>query len=129
VIFVKENETHMLVPFIERYFPESLYKWLVRDPRDMAASHVTTPGRTGGVVEASRRWLFEQRGTRLALNALIDHDSSKKRHLVIRYEDLVLEPEKFALFICSFIDVSFDQRKLEFNNESQTIIRSKSTVL
>lgn len=109
IIFIKENETHMLCPFIEKAFPEAKYVWLVRDPRDMAASHVASPGRSGGVAEAARRWFVEQKGTRIALNAITDLEPHRLTYHLVRYEDLVQYPEQTAKKLCDFIEVPYDE--------------------
>lgn len=123
-VVIKENETYMLIPFIEKAFPGSKYLWLTRDPRDMASSHVTSPGRTGGVAEASRRWFVEQRGTRLTLNSLFDLEPQRLLYYFLRYEDMILDPARVARELCTFIKVPFEESMLDFYRQKQALSRA-----
>jgi hypothetical protein len=84
-------------------FPTARIVHMVRDPRDRyAASLELWPdgrGRAGG---AAARWLLS---TRLAER---HHRRYPGRYLVVRYEDLVVDPKATLQSVCDFVDEDFD---------------------
>ncbi|MFE7318749.1 sulfotransferase family protein [Streptomyces sp. NPDC057555] len=88
-------------------YPGAKFVWLVRDPRDVAASAKSSvfapyhPYRTAGL------WVREQR---LAAGALERHGPDVV-HL-LRYEDLVSRPAEEIAKLCAFLDESFDPAML-----------------
>ena len=115
-LFVKENHAHSLLVFLLSAFPESRYVFLVRDPRDMALSYKTTLSHTGGVSEATRIWLHDQQASLEAYSYL---RQTNQMHL-LRYEDLVKDPEATLQPLCRFLGVAFEPAMLTFHQDPLT---------
>lgn len=80
---------------------------VMRDPRDRHASVVRhRGGRRGGVFGSTAVWLLS------AQLAARNTDRFPGRYLVVRYEDLVDDPEQTLRQICGFIGEPFDPRML-----------------
>jgi hypothetical protein len=99
-----------IVPQLARIYPEAVFIHLVRDGRDVALSFRVT-GWIGS------RWLHENAGE--WLRAIEWHwrwsrSELRKRILLIRYEDLVLETEATLREICRFIGEEFEPQMLSW---------------
>ncbi len=99
---------------IERYAdqvlaasPDGRMIHMIRDPRDRYAGSLqlwpSGKGRAGG---AAARWLYS---TRLARRNLRKHP---RRYLVVRFEDMVSDPQKTLQKVCAFLEEEFDPRML-----------------
>ena len=99
---------------IERYadaileaYPNAKMIHMIRDPRDRysASKQKWTAGR-GKVGAATARWIYS---TRLA-----QRNSAKypDRYKVVRYEELVSDPEKTLEAVCSFLNEEYDPSML-----------------
>lgn len=115
-LFIKELWTHRYVSFLDWCFPDSKYVYLVRDPRDMALSWRNNPVHPGGVVAGARQWIHDQSNTVVNFRAL--HDAN--RAILVRYEDLVAQPEASLKRICDFMGLEFDSAMLAFHNNKLT---------
>ena len=79
---------------------------LVRDGRDVAASFIK---RFGRAEVGARRWLAENR---------IVRDEARSRDVqVLRYEDVVTEPEQALRDLCRFAGLAFEPAMLEYHRE------------
>jgi hypothetical protein len=91
-------------------FPYATVVHMMRDPRDRYAS---VRRRNGGdlsrVGAATARWLESARAARRNLRR---HPG---RYLVVRYEDLVSEPEPTVRRVCDFIGAPFTAEMLSLN--------------
>lgn len=127
-VFIKENQTHKLVLYIVRHFANARFIFLVRDPRDMVASHIYTPGRKGGVMEGARRWKEDQKETLLTISSFSDpvlFDTS--RFLVVHYEDILANGEAECSRICDFLSVPYSETMLTYHNHKGIRERAKKT--
>lgn len=99
---------------IERYadqvlnaYPDGRMIHMIRDPRDRYAGSLQLwpagKGRAGG---AAARWLYT---TGLARRNLSEYP---RRYLVVRFEDMVTDPQKTLQAVCAFLDEEFDPRML-----------------
>ncbi len=99
---------------IERYadqvlgaYPDARMIHMLRDPRDRYAGSLqlwpSGKARAGG---AAARWLYT---TGLAQRNLKKHSG---RYLVVRFEDLILQPEQTLRKVCAFLEEEFDPRML-----------------
>ena len=99
------DKTPMLVYYIEelqRVFPDAKYIYMIRDGRDVVSSFLTHQ-LFFNIGKLSKRWLY-------SLKVL---DKLKKRLnpeqiLIVKYEDLVQDPERVVQQVCLFL-------KLEYN--------------
>lgn len=83
-------------------YPGARILHMVRDPRDRYASSHTRWRRRGGIGAGVAEW---------RCSARIATDNSARfptRYLVVRYEDLVADPEATVRAICHFVDEPFE---------------------
>lgn len=91
-------------------FPDARFVWLVRDPRDVAASSRRSVFSPFHPYLTAQLWAEQQRLGDVALSRL----GSAQVHL-LRYEDLLAEPEPKIRAICDFLGEEFEPAQLAFN--------------
>jgi len=99
--------------------PDSKFVFLVRDPRDNV---ITCQNRKLGrhlntAYQASHWNNYFANATKLRLE-----DESK--FLLVKYEDLVIHPEQELKTICSFLDITFNEKMLDFHSSFNNFIDS-----
>lgn len=91
---------------IDSVFPRARYVHVLRDPADVVASYLDM-GRYPTARAAARRWATSVRAA----------ERFGRRHpersMLVRYEDLVGDPETASRELCAFLDVPFDASMLE----------------
>jgi hypothetical protein len=110
---------------VERYaseifeaYPGARMIHMVRDPRDRyQASLALWPDGRGGAGGATARWRYS-----MALAAR-NRRRFGDRYRILRYEDLVSEPETVLRGICDFIGEPFDPAMLRMSDAPSTFIR------
>ncbi|WP_299848784.1 sulfotransferase [uncultured Roseovarius sp.] len=113
-LFLKENSAHAFLPFMEEVSDNPKYVFMVRDPRDMAASWVTAPTLRGGVLRSARRWKSDVEGA-LKVRA-------EGRNVVqLTYEALVSKPEETLRRVCEALDLEFSESMLEHAKHDDSI--------
>ena len=92
---------------------------IVRDGRDVAASQIDlgTFGKTAAEVATS----WKQTHSRFIRNQKIYPDNI----MIIRYEDLIYETEKYARKMCDFMEIEYDRRMVNYEKESLTLFDAK----
>jgi hypothetical protein len=93
--------------------PEAKFVWLVRDPRDVAASSRKSVFSPYHPVLTAQLWVEQQEKGFAALERL----GEGQVHL-LRYEDLVSEPEKGVRALSEFLGEPFEPRMLEHHRSS-----------
>ena len=107
-------------PYIKALFPDSLFIFIIRDPRDVVRSTKKAWGRT-------------YKDAAVLFNAHLHHIDVMCRKfpnncLVIKYEDIITEPKKTSMDICDFLKVEFDDKMLQFykgNEKGQRLVQTK----
>jgi hypothetical protein len=122
-LFIKENHTARLLPFLLAAWPDARFVYLVRDPRDMALSWKRSAIHRGDVVRAAHVWQQDQADGIAAIAQLQD---THRLHC-LTYEDLVVVPELELLRLCRFLNVRFCPAMLEFHQAPATIANSRQT--
>ena len=117
-VFVKENHTWSFIEYLLSHFPEARFLWVVRDPRDMALTWRTLA--SGGVVRAVDTWLQDQRGSLRAYSMLRDIGRMK----LVRFEDLVTDPETCTRGVCDFLGLTYSATMLGFHTDA--LVRSNA---
>jgi hypothetical protein len=120
-IFVKENNTHLFVPFLLTHFPGCRFVLMVRDPRDVAASWLTTDTIAGGVEKAVKTWMQDQ----AAFISLYYQMRDSGRMLLLHYEDLIEMPERMLEAVCGFLDIPYAESMLEFFRQPATVANAE----
>ncbi len=90
------------IPLLIELFPAAQVIQIIRDGRDVALSLVRAPFGPENVVAAAELWKrFVSKGRRAGSTL------SPKQYYEIRYENLLIEPEKTLRGVCGFLDERF----------------------
>lgn len=116
-LFVKENHTYLFVPFLQAHFPDCRFVFLVRDPRDVASSFVNTAGIAGGVEKAMKIWVEDQTASLALFHQLRDSG----RISLVRYEDLVRQPERELTRLVEPMGLSFEPQMLAAHRRRRSV--------
>jgi len=116
IAFVKENRIYEFAIFLTEHFEEAQYVYMIRDPRDMAASWKHSHAIRGGAVKASNTWKKDQTGFSFMRAAMQD----KKKIPAFKYEDLIQYPEKTLDFVCGELKLKFHPGMLDFHMHKRT---------
>jgi hypothetical protein len=102
------------VPLMLEWYPNAKVIWLLRDGRDTVVALDRLHGR--GVRRTSFYWRmfarFGMKWERKYPNNLIR----------VRFEDLVFEPKKLLQRLCTFLGVEYEERMLDTQIESDSVI-------
>ena len=87
---------------LELLFPKAKYIHLVRDGRDVALSFARTPWWHKDLEQNLRRWTKETK-------KIIEDSKTldQKNIILIKYEDLVVNPERTLTQVCNFLNVPY----------------------
>ena len=99
---------------ILRYHPDARFIFMVRDPRDVAVSAKQSIFNHFHVFYTARRWQREQRIGLEWLSKL-----SPDRIMLLRYEELLANPEVMLRRLCVFLDEPFEQGMLEYHRSRE----------
>lgn len=99
-------------------FPDSRMVHLIRDGRNVAASLLEL-GWADRIEDAARYWRDQVGSARQALQRL-----PAGRHHELRYEDLVLSPERTLRRACDAIDLPFDHSMLDYRRTASAVVRA-----
>ncbi len=97
------------VSLIRRYYPQAKFIYMVRDGRDVAVSAKDSIFNHYSVYYTASLWKKEQQIGIYWLNKL-----SKEEIFLVRYEDLVDNPEALLRQICAFLQEPFQGNMLDF---------------
>lgn len=95
---------------IIKLYPQAKFLCLIRDPRGVVRSERETTWGSRSVCRVTRRWC-----------RVVDEAARLQRRLpadrfrIVRYEDLVSEPEGTLRAICDFLGESFEPQMLQFH--------------
>lgn len=106
------------IPLLSRAFPESVFIHLVRDARDVALSLRSTPFGPSEIEQCAEFWLKRVKAACEAGEHL------GNRYLMVRYEDIVSNPDQQLRTICSFAGLEYDPAVLDYQKEVTSIIAS-----
>lgn len=119
-VLIKENQAYKFLPFYQEWFPEAKYLVLVRDPRDMALSWKLSANHPGGVMNAAENWRQDQEEAIKIYGYLGGRD----KITLVRYEDLLQEPEAELKRLCAFFKIEFSPSMLDFHQNRETILNA-----
>lgn len=115
-VFIKENQVYEYIAFLLLHFPEANFVYQVRDPRDMALSWKQNPGHPGGVCRAARQWLADQQASLRLYGEL----RRLGRARLLRYEDLIAEPESALAEVLGMMGLAWEPGMLAFHESELT---------
>lgn len=101
----KTPDHALLTETLCSWYPDCRIIHLLRDPRDVVASLVRMPWGSNSVVANARRWVRCTVGGQLC--------NGRENHLLVRYEQLVRQPERELTRVCGFLGESFQPVMLE----------------
>ena len=114
--FVKENHTARFADVLMDQLPGCRFVYMVRDPRDVAASYLTTDGMPGGVARGTGVWLADQ----VENLALGDRLAETGRLHRLRYEDLLADTPGRLAGVAAHLGLEYEDRMLEFHRDART---------
>src|SRR5699024_9992968 len=96
----------LFITEIKRVFPEAKFIHLIRDPRDVALSHINNLGARSVALPAQKWILF---------NRCIEKEKKQNpaAFFTLHYEDFVAQPEKHLKYISEFLGISFESGSLQ----------------
>ena len=97
------------VALIRRYYPRAKFLYMVRDGRDVALSAKKSIFNRYSVYYTARLWKKEQQ---IGISWL--SDLSSKDIFVVKYEDLLSDPQAAVKSLCDFLDEPFEKSMLDF---------------
>jgi hypothetical protein len=109
------------MPLLSNLFPDARFIHLIRDGRDVALSYLSVPWGPSTVWKAARKWCRDVTAGRESGRAL-----GPSRYMEIRYEDLVARPKEILKATCSFANIRFDDRMLDYHNGASDRIEWRS---
>jgi hypothetical protein len=115
-VFIKENQVYEFIAFLLLHFPGSNFVYQVRDPRDMALSWKRNPGHPGGVCRAARQWQADQQASLRLHGELQRLDRAR----LVRYEDLIAEPERVLGDVLAMMGLAWEPGMLAFHESELT---------
>jgi hypothetical protein len=101
------------IPLLASLYPDARFIHIVRDARDYCLSINKAWGKN--MLRAAQRWADDIDAANQALR------SSSNPHLLVRYEDLLAEPEEVLGRICVFLDIDFEPEMLSLDRPSENI--------
>jgi hypothetical protein len=125
--WLEKTPTHIFhVDEIKKWAPSALFIEIVRDPRDILASKKTRKLTVWGSnrysveekpwkhLEKSFDPFWDSLSWKSAIDAgIVAKGKYPETWLTIRYEDLVIEPEKQAREICDFLSLPYESKMIE----------------
>lgn len=105
---------------IAELLPKARFIHIIRDGRDVAVSLRTKWFRTGNSIrELAQNWIdFVQAGRK---------NNFKERYLEVFFEDLIINTEETLRKICSFIELDYQEKMLEYYKLSGSRIAEHET--
>ncbi len=101
------------LPLLVELFPEARFVHVVRDGRDVALAH--TAG--AKVEQVALSWKRRVRRGRQSGREL-----GPSRYVESRFEELVQDPEAAVRRLCTFLELEFDPRMLEYHHRADEIV-------
>jgi len=109
-LFVKDNHAYSSIGFIEAHFDNPRYVWLVRDPRDMAYTWKNSV-LNGGLDNSASTWQRDQS----ASMQVYGYMKALGRIVLVRFEDLLSQPERELRRVCETLELEYTPQMLEFH--------------
>lgn len=109
-IGIKEVWTNEFTPHFIKTFDESKVIIVIRDPRAVIASSYALKGYRYPFLFLCRQW-------NKLTKAAIDYSNFYKNQVIlVRYEDLISNPNASIKSICEFLNINLDKNLLEISN-------------
>lgn len=109
---------HHYVEEVARIYPQSKFIILIRDPRDQVLARFLLEGRKNA---KQKNYLFWAYVWKYTFKPLLNKKTlvGENRFLEVKYEELILNPEKELQRICLFLDIPYNPLMLEYDAQYQ----------
>lgn len=108
------------IPLLAGIFPRARFVHVIRDGRDVASSYLSVPWGPRTIWQAARKWNRDVSAGRRAGAAL-----GQDRYLEVRYEDLTADPHATLDRVCSFVELPFHERMLDFHTTAAGRVQAR----
>jgi hypothetical protein len=111
---IGEKTPHHLrcASYLIEHLPEARFICMIRDGRAVVRSRLSHPRWDHNLITAALIWRSDAR----TLRSLVSGEHARRFHLV-RYEDMINDPEPVLRGICSFLGERFENRMLQSGGE------------
>jgi len=110
-IIADKNPPYTLcIPLLLKIFPEARFIYITRDYRDNILSMKSVDFEKPWLTSLAYRWKYYNK------KFLNEYHKDKSRFHIVKYEDLVIEPEKYLTNICSFLGIDYYEGMVHYNN-------------
>ncbi len=116
-ILADKNPPYTLyIPTLLETFPEARFIYITRDYRDNILSMLNVDFERPWIASLAYRWKYYNK------KFLKAQKKNPDRFFVIKYEDLVTNPEKHLTDICIFLNISYSPKMLNFQSKEKEIL-------
>lgn len=105
-----------------RISPNSKIIFIVRDPRENVIRSINRKLGKQDISYQAQVWLEYFKNIQKAKNIF------KENVLVIKYEDLVIEPKKTLQLVCHHFQIGYHENMISFSESYQTFLETKSII-
>jgi hypothetical protein len=98
---------------LARIFPGAIFLHIIRDPRDYALSVKRSFGKS--ILRAADRW------SKAVAKARGEGQKYDGQYFEVRYEDLLDDPEKTMMKVCSYLNIEFDPAMMHLDHPSENL--------
>lgn len=110
------------IPLLSRLFPDAKFVHQIRDGRNVALSYADVPFGPKTVGKAAALWR-----ERVSAGITEGRRLGDDRYLELRYEDFVADAESHTKILCDFLGVGYDERMLDYAEQSRTDILPRAS--
>lgn len=114
----KDPEAQRSIKKIIKWFPHCKIIWMLRDPRSVIASRLSTPWGKGNIIDHSLNWSDSV--------SLLERHINDQRIMVIKYEELVTQSENILKQVCNFIDEEYTPTMIDNRSETNSPICNRT---
>ncbi len=119
----KENNLFDHAFQIRTILPDAKFIYLCRDGRDVACSIRKVPSHDQHIWYIAHEWRNEQQNCILVFQELLAQNAT----ILVRYEDLISNPEAEIQRICGFVDLPYEPQMVEFHHDQESKEESTKT--
>lgn len=119
----KENQLFNHAHQIREHLPDAQFIYLCRDGRDVACSIKDMPTHDQHAYAISKEWMRQQKKC-LRVHQEIQHTQGS---MIVRYEDLIVDPEQTIEQICDFAGLEFEKRMLYFHETDEAVEQAQKS--
>jgi hypothetical protein len=116
----EKTPNHLLhMATLQEFFPSARFIHIVRDPRAVVRSWQTVPWTTGSLSGDAKVW------QRYMITAQKCSASVKSSLFTLRYEQLIMTPEKTLRELCHFIQLKFASEMMAYHQQKSFTVNTK----